>query len=67
MENKNPIYEVYTPTEAAIKWGLNESTIRKAIQTNRFTENIDYRKAGRVTIISRIAIERLYGKPKEEI
>ena len=61
----NPIFEVFTPTEAAIVWGLDESTIRKSIYNGKFIEGVDYRKSGRITLISKVAIERLYGKIPE--
>ncbi|MBE6043559.1 MAG: hypothetical protein E7216_04905 [Clostridium thermopalmarium] len=60
----NALYEVYTATEAAELWGLNESTVRKAISNikSKFTPGIDYRKAGSVTLIAKKAMERVYGK-----
>lgn len=57
-----PLFDIYTTTEAALKWGLNESTVRKAIQTGRFNLGTEYRKAGRVTLITKEAMEKVYGK-----
>lgn len=57
----NELFNVMTTTEAALKWGFNESTVRKAIQYNKFIENIEYRKAGRVTLITVDAMKRVYG------
>lgn len=66
MEKENVLYAVYTATEAARNWGLNDSTIRKAIsQKIKFVKEIDYRKAGGVTLITREAMEREYGEMKE--
>ena len=56
-----PLFNIYTTTEAALKWGLNESTVRKSIQTGRFNLGTEYRKAGRVTLITKEAMERVYG------
>lgn len=63
---KNGLKNVFTATEAAERWGLNSSTIRKAIsKTTKFEEGKDYRKAGRVTLVSREAMIREYGELKE--
>ncbi|WP_142415389.1 helix-turn-helix domain-containing protein [Hathewaya massiliensis] len=58
------LYRVYTTTEAALLWGKDESTIRKAIQNGKFEQWFDYRKAGRITLITKDAMERVYGKLK---
>ena len=60
----NDLYKVYTTTEAAIMWGKDESTVRKAIANGKFERGIDYRKAGRITLITRNAMLRVYGEPK---
>jgi hypothetical protein len=64
-KEKNVLYEVYTATGAARAWGLNESTVRKAIQQGLFTIEEDYRKDGRVTLIKREAMDRVYGQKKK--
>lgn len=53
--------EVMTTAEACTLWGLGESTLRSAIRYNRFKEDIDYRKSGKVWLITRKAMERVYG------
>ena len=58
------LFKVYTTTEAAQLWGFNESTVRKAIQNGKFKLGIDYRKAGRVTLITKEAMVKVYGVPK---
>ena len=58
------INNVMTVSEAAEKWGITEGAIRKAIKSRKFIPNIDYRKAGRITLICREAMERVYGAPK---
>lgn len=61
MKKKNVIYEVMTVNEAAHIWGKSEGTIRAAIRTNKFKADIDYRKAGRITLITKEAMKRVYG------
>lgn len=59
---KVDIDNVLTAQEAATKWGITEGAIRKAIASKRLIIGIDYRKAGRITLISKEAMERLYGE-----
>ena len=53
--------DVFTAQEAAVLWNITEGAIRKAIASKRLIIGIDYRKAGRITLVSREAMERLYG------
>jgi len=53
--------------EATSRWGLNESTIRKAIANGRLEENVDYKKMGRQYILTEAAVKRLYGPELSEI
>lgn len=57
--------DVMTFSEASEKWGLGESTLRSVIRTNKLTEGIDYRKSGKVWLITKEAMQRLYGEPKK--
>ena len=50
--------------EATDKWGLNESTLRKAVTYGKFTENVDIKKFGKQWVITEEAMVREYGKPK---
>lgn len=56
------INNVLTVSESAEIWGLTEGAVRKAISSRRFILGIDYRKAGRITLITKKAMERVYGK-----
>jgi hypothetical protein len=56
------IDEVMTVNEAAEMWGKTEGAIRAAIKAEKFIPGIDYRKAGRITLITREAMEKVYGK-----
>lgn len=58
------LYKVFTLTEASIIWGKDESTIRKSLK--KFHEFSEYRKSGRITLISKDAMLRVYGKPRYE-
>ena len=60
--------EVLTASEAASLYGLNESTLRRACTGQKgypplFSDQ-ECRKAGRVWLIMRQALERVYGKKK---
>lgn len=59
----NNINEIMTFAEAAKKWHLNDSTLRKLITTNKLKENIEYRKSGKVWLITKNAMEKIYGEP----
>ena len=56
------IYNVMTVNEAAEIWGKTEGAIRAAIKAKKFILGVDYRKAGRITLITREAMEKVYGK-----
>lgn len=56
------INNVMTVTEASERWGITEGAIRAAIKTKKFILGIDYRKAGRITLISVSSMERVYGE-----
>ena len=58
------INNIMIVSEAAETWGITEGAIRKAIKSNKFIPSIDYRKAGRITLICRDAMIRVYGDPK---
>lgn len=57
--------EVVTLSEAAEKWEISEGSIRLAIKNNKFENEIDYRKAGRITLITLDAMRKIYGEPKK--
>lgn len=56
------LYKVFTLSEAAAIWGRDESTLRRAL--GKFHQFKEYRKAGRITLITREAMIRVYGEPK---
>ena len=56
------IKEIMTFKEAAERWGISGAALRFVTTTKRLTEGIDYRKSGGTWLISRKAMEKLYGK-----
>lgn len=50
--------------EATDKWGLNESTLRKAVAYGKLKEDIDVKKFGKQWIITIDAMIREYGTPE---
>ena len=64
MENGGMIMinEIMTMKEAAEYFGIVEGTIRAAIKRGKLIEGQDYRKAGKITLVTREAVERIWGK-----
>lgn len=62
----NFIKEVLTVNEAAELWGISEGTIRYHLKQDKLTLGVDYRKAGRITLITKEAMIRLFGAIKED-
>lgn len=50
--------------DATQLWGLNESTLRKAIAYGKLVNGVDVCKYGKQWVISMDALEREYGKQK---
>ena len=51
-------------TDATQFWGLNESTLRKAIAYGKLVNGVDACKYGKQWVISTEAMKREYGNPK---
>jgi len=51
-------------SDATQLWGLNESTLRKAITYGKLINGIDVCKFGKQWVISSDAMKREYGEPK---
>lgn len=56
------ITRVMTFAEASKKWRLSDSTLRKLVKTDKLEENIDYRKSGKVWLITENAMNKIYGE-----
>ena len=51
-------------SEAAGRWGIDDSTLRKAVTSGRLIENIDVKKFGKQWVRSETAMKRLFGNEK---
>ena len=58
--------QVMTFPEACKRWGLGESTLRKAARSGRFLED-ELRKSEKTWLVTRSGMERLYGKEPKNI
>jgi hypothetical protein len=55
------ISEVLTFSEAAEIWDIDPSTLRHRVTSEELQEGVDYRKSSKVWLITKNAMERLYG------
>jgi len=53
--------------DATTLWGLNESTLRKAVTYGKLVNGIDVCKYGKQWVISKKAMYREYGEPKNSL
>ena len=53
--------QVFTFSEAADLWNIHSSTLRHRVTSQKLLEGIDYKKSGKVWLITKSAMERLYG------
>ena len=60
---KTPFDGLMAFTDATSLWGLNESTLRKAIAYGKLVNGVDACKYGRQWVISMEAMKREYGQP----
>ena len=63
---KSPFDGLIAFTDATAMWGLNESTLRKAISYGKLINGVDACKFGKQWVISIKALTREYGEPKTE-
>lgn len=61
LPSTNPISEIYTFSEAAEIWGIDPSTLRHRVTSADLMSGSDYKKSGKVWLITKSAMERLYG------
>ena len=61
LSSSNNISEVLTFSEAAEIWNIDPSTLRHRVTGEELQEGLDYRKSGKVWLITKNAMERLYG------
>ena len=58
---KTPFDDLIALSDATALWGLNESTLRKAISYGKLVNGVDVCKFGKQWVVSRSAMEREYG------
>ena len=61
---KTPFDNIIAFTDATELWGLNESTLRKAISYGKLVNGVDACKYGKQWVVSVNAMKREYGLPK---
>ena len=61
---KTPFDGLMAFTDATQLWGLNESTLRKAIAYGKLIDGVDACKYGKQWVISVEAMKREYGDPR---
>ncbi len=66
IDGEGVLFEILTIGEAAQIWGINENNIRKDIKKTKFKFGIDFRKAGKIILIEKKAMIRVYGEPKNK-
>ncbi|WP_018305491.1 helix-turn-helix domain-containing protein [Desulfitobacterium hafniense] len=64
-ETPSPLDDVFSATEAAALWGLDESTVKKACLQGRF-HHYEAKKSGWPWLVTRQGMERLYGAKHSE-
>ncbi len=65
-EVKTPFDGLMAFSDATTLWGLNESTLRKAISYGKLINGVDVCKFGKQWVITVSAMKREYGDPIEE-
>ena len=66
IEIKTPFDGLMSMNDATTIWGLNESTLRKAISYGKLKNGIDVCKFGKQWVVSIQAMYREYGQPKSK-
>ena len=59
-----PFDRLLSFADATELWGLNESTLRKAVSYRKLVDGIDVKKYGKQWLVTRDAMEREYGQPR---
>ena len=65
IDVKTPFDGLISMADATDIWGLNESTLRKAISYGKLINGVDVCKYGKQWVISMDAMKREYGMPKK--
>lgn len=59
--NSHILTQVFTFAEASELWNIDSSTLRHRVTSEKLIEGLDYKKSGKVWLITKGAMERLYG------
>lgn len=62
QQHSNPFANLLSAAEAAAAWGINPSSIRRAVQDKRLQEGIDCNKFGKQWVITVQAMTRVFGQ-----
>lgn len=64
-ENSEPFVSAFDGlmsfSEAAQKWNIDDSTLRKAVANGRFIENVDIKKFGKQWVIREMSMKNVFG------
>ncbi len=64
-ENSKPFVSAFDGlmsfAEAAQKWNIDDSTLRKAVANGRFIENVDIKKFGKQWVIREASMKNVFG------
>lgn len=58
----SPFSGLLSFAEAADRWHIDDSTLRKAVANGRLVENIDVKKFGKQWVISEQAMDKIFGR-----
>lgn len=64
---QTPFDDLIALSDATALWGLNESTLRKAISYGKLVNGVDVCKFGKQWVVSAEAMKREYGTAEREI
>lgn len=62
---ESPFAGMISFKDATDRWGLNESTLRKAVVIGKLVCGVDVAKFGKQWVITMDAMKREYGEPKD--
>lgn len=57
----SPFDALMSFSEASEKWGIDDSTLRKAVSSGKLVENVDVRKFGKQWVIAGDSMRRVFG------
>ncbi len=60
----SPFEGLMSFAEAAERWHIDDSTLRKAVSNGRLVENIDIKKFGKQWVVTEKSMHNIFGDPK---